>query len=183
MPLSSAQAVARIAAWAEAGGLRLAGDSRAGAVFSRCGSYRYLLWRDGGARAGFVAMAMLNPSTADHLRDDRTIARCRGFAAAEGRPLLVCNLFALRATDPVVLKAHAGPEGPDNDAAILLAFDLAHRIIAAWGNHGAHRGRDGAVLDLARSAGRPLHALRLTGAGHPSHPLYLPATARPFRWK
>jgi hypothetical protein len=96
---------------------------------------------------------------------------------------LVWNLFAFRATLPADLKACPDPVGPANDAAIALALALSARTLAAWGNHGAHRGRDVAVLALCRASGARLAALGLTGQGHPRHPLYLPATARTMAWR
>lgn len=59
----------------------------AGAVFSKCERYRYLLWRQWrelGARAGTVVFAMLNPSTATELVLDPTLTRCHGFTRRLG---------------------------------------------------------------------------------------------------
>lgn len=75
-----------------------------GAVLSRCGLYRYLLWRLSSASWPFVGFGMLNPSTADHEADDPTISRCIGRVHHLRGALLVWNLFALRATDPDVMK-------------------------------------------------------------------------------
>ena len=58
----------------------------------------------------------LNPSTADEVTDDPTVRRCINYAKAWGYAgLCMTNLFAYRATDPVVMKAVAEPIGPDND--------------------------------------------------------------------
>lgn len=146
-------------------------------MFSRCGTWRYLLWRAPSPRAKFVGMGMLNPSQADETRDDPTIRQCRARARQAGLAgLIVWNLFAFRATLPADLKRAQDPVGPENDAAIALALALSSRTILAWGNHGAHLGRDRAVL--ARCAGADLAVLGLTGTGQPRHPLYLPKDAR-----
>lgn len=170
-------AVLRIADWARAAQLDFRHDAATGhgAVFSRCGRYRYLLWRDASEQREMMAIAMLNPSKADHLADDPTIARCHARALGEGASLLVWNLFALRETDPIRLKKRPhgrwGPIGSRNDDAIRLALTLAARTIAAWGVHGAHRKRDADVLRLCEAVS--LHCYGTTKSGLPRHPLYL----------
>lgn len=152
-----------------------------GAVFSGCGDWRYLLWRAPSPRGKFIGMGMLNPSRADERRDDPTIRQCRARARQAGLSgLIVWNLFAFRATLPADLKRAPDPVGEHNDAAIALALSLSSRTIFAWGNHGAHQGRDRAVL--ARCRGADVAVLGITGAGQPRHPLYLPRAARLRRW-
>lgn len=180
------EAIARIAAWARASGLVFLGDGStgSGAVFSPCGSWRYLLWRSGNLRGKFLGMGLLNPSKADHAADDPTIRRCRALASrARLSGVLVWNLFALRATDPAELKSAASPVGRHNDAAIGLALGLCRRNVLAWGNHGCHQGRNREVLALCLAAGAGLEFLELTARGEPRHPLYLPATVGPRRWR
>ncbi|WP_082835798.1 DUF1643 domain-containing protein [Croceicoccus bisphenolivorans] len=171
--MTSADAVTTIAAWAQARSLDFRHDAATGhgAVFSRCGRYRYLLWRDAGAGREMMAIAMLNPSKADHMANDPTIARCHSRARAAGASLLVWNLFALRETDPARLKRRRGPVGRHNDDAIRLALELAETTILAWGVHGAHRARDRDVAALC--AGRQMLCYGMTKAGQPRHPLYL----------
>lgn len=126
---------------------------------------------------------MLNPSQADETRDDPTIRQCRARGRQAGLAgLVVWNLFAFRATLPADLKRALDPVGPDNDAAIALALGLSSRTILAWGNHGAFAGRDRAVLALCAARAMPLHALGITGEGHPRHPLYLSRGTRLRRW-
>lgn len=179
---SCRSAVGRIADWADARGLRFLHDGQTGhgAVFSPCGDYRYLLWREGGSRGRFLGMGLLNPSTADHRADDPTIRRCRQRAMQVGQGgLLVWNLFAFRATRPQAMRATADPVGCENDAAIELALDLSERTIIGWGNHGAHRGRSREVLD--RCIGSLV--LGFTKSGEPRHPLYVTAATLPLRWE
>lgn len=177
------EALPRIADWAKARGLdfRHEAETGSGAVFSRCGAWRYLLWRAADKRGKFVGIGMLNPSQADETRDDPTIRQCRSRARQAGLSgLIVWNLFAFRATLPADLKRTADPVGPNNDDAIALALALSSRTILAWGNHGNHRGRDSAVL--AQCSGADIRVLGLTGEGRPRHPLYLPRGTRLRRW-
>lgn len=179
------EALARIADWARARALdfRHEPQSGFGAVFSRCGTWRYLLWRMHHPRGRLLGMGLLNPSTADEKRDDPTIARCHGLARRLGYPgLIVWNVFALRATDPVELRKASDPTGPGNDAAIDLALALCRETILAWGNHGGLIGRSAQVLPRCAAAGVPIRVLGLTGQGQPRHPLYLARDVKPRRW-
>lgn len=153
------------------------------ATLSPCRRYRYSLWRNWadllGSGKGYAMFIGLNPSTADETEDDPTIRRCITFAKAWGYDgLCMTNLFAFRATDPEVMLAESDPVGPGNDGHLLSMAKGAGIVIAAWGTPGAHMKRDAAVRELIPN----LHYLRLTKAGHPGHPLYLPADLTPVRW-
>ncbi|MCX4232077.1 DUF1643 domain-containing protein [Streptomyces ortus] len=153
------------------------------AILSDCDRYRYLLgreWADG-PTAVFV---MLNPSTADALRDDPTIRRCIGYARSWGcGALMVANLYAWRATDPNELWCAADPVGPDNDAHLYAAATIAAEskgpLVGAWGVN-ARLDRIAAVLALPGMD--RLTALAVTKAGQPRHPLYLPSALTPQPW-
>jgi hypothetical protein len=153
---------------------------RSGAQFSDDRRYRYALWREwesGPTVRSFVVIG-LNPSTADESEDDPTIRRCIAFAKREGcGRLVMLNLFALRATDPRVMKAHPEPVGIDNDGVIWRRTQpsLGDQpiVVAAWGVHGVHRDRDMRVRQFAP----PLVCFGVTKDGHPRHPLYLRADA------
>lgn len=152
--------------------------SSSSAEFSPCGLYRYTLTRQWG-HGEFVMFVGLNPSTADAMIDDPTIRRCIGFAKTWGfAGLLMGNIFAWRATDPRKMLSAADPVGPGNDTFLRLMASQAALIVAAWGAHGGHLGRDVAVRAMLPR----LHFLRLTKDGHPGHPLYLPKTLRPQDW-
>jgi hypothetical protein len=149
------------------------------AQISRCGTYRYALWRRW-APGAQVLFVMLNPSTADQSNDDPTIRRCIGFAARWGfGGVAVGNLFAYRTPSPRVLRHAAHPVGRANDRWLQRLAAESSRVIAAWGNDGVLLGRDAEVCDLLG----PLYALGLTRQGQPRHPLYLPNAARPGRWR
>jgi hypothetical protein len=151
---------------------------RTDACISRCGRYRYALWRrwDDGPQVLFV---MLNPSTADQRDDDPTIRRCIGLAARWGyAAVAVGNLFAFRTPSPRVLRRAAHPVGRANDRWLQRLAAESGRMIAAWGNDGTLLGRDVQV----RSMLAPLYALSLTRCGQPRHPLYVPNSVVPRPW-
>jgi len=151
---------------------------RTDACISRCGRYRYALWRRW-ADGPQVLFVMLNPSTADQREDDPTIRRCIGLAARWGyAAVAVGNLFAFRTPSPRVLRRAAHPVGRANDRWLQRLAAESGRMIAAWGNDGTLLGRDVQV----RSMLAPLYALSLTRCGQPRHPLYVPNSVVPRPW-
>jgi hypothetical protein len=154
-----------------------------GAEFSRCRRWRYLLWRRWDEAKPAANFLMLNPSTADELKLDPSCTRARVYAERWGfGALIVTNIFGWRATDPEEMKSVRDPVGKGNDAAILRAAREAEIVVCAWGNHGAHRERGNRVQTYLRSNDVKLHYLKMNGAGHPAHPLYLPGALEPVRW-
>lgn len=152
-------------------------DDRQGADISDCGTYRYRLWRTWNPEQPALAWIMLNPSTADATDDDPTVRRCIGFAKDWGYGgIVVGNLFALRSTDPSVLKEHPDPVGPRNDDVLRELVDGAGDIVAAWGTKGTIQNRGQEVRQMLDG---DLIALDTTKDGHPVHPLYQPADAEP----
>lgn len=154
------------------------------ATFSADGRYRYTLTRRWNASGRpHLFFIMLNPSTADELNNDPTVERCQRRAARMGMGgFTVLNLFAFRATNPMVMLAEADPVGPANDSAIrerLSFLTPEDRVIVAWGAHGAYHGRDKAVLALLRELGVKPYALAVNLNGTPKHPLYVASAAEP----
>ena len=149
------------------------------AVISEDGLYRYRLTRrwDDGDQVTFV---MLNPSTADANEDDPTLRRCIRFAQAWGYAALsVVNLYAYRATNPDDLWRTADPIGVDNDSHLCAAGESGDLLVAAWGGN-AKLERIEQILTLPGFS--QINYLRLTKAGQPSHPLYLPKDLTPIPW-
>lgn len=158
------------------------------AVFSPDRTYRYLLLRQWGyVTEGLVAFVGLNPSTATETEDDPTVRRCINFARDWGYGgMTMLNVFALRATDPRVMKRHSAPIGPDNDECIKrrTAPGAAELVVACWGVHGDHmlRGRQVGSM-LKNMCGDRLRVFGLTTDLHPKHPLYLAKTTTPKEWR
>ncbi len=153
------------------------------AIFSPCEKYRYVLHRqlseNNDATCLFI---MLNPSTADAHKNDPTVERCERFTREWGYTnLVVCNIFALRSTDPKSLYSHDDPIGPNNNGWILEESEKAKLIVCAWGNHGQfmHRGMDVLIMLKHRDN---LRYLTLNKSGQPKHPLYIKADTKLQRW-
>lgn len=147
------------------------------AEISACGEYRYELRRVWDDTIPVCAFVLLNPSRADAVRDDPTVRKCMKFAKRWGGfgGVVILNLFALRSTDPIAMRKHPYPVGPDNDIYLTKWAPTVPLIVCAWGAHGGHLGRSQIVrrrfadFDMPRGT---VWCFRLTAAGEPAHPLY-----------
>jgi hypothetical protein len=140
-------------------------------------NHRFTLRREWlGEKRSIVNFIMLNPSTADDVFDDATIRRCIGFSKHWGfTGLVVTNLYAYRATDPMDLKALISKNphlaiGEGNDATIAKEAATACMVVCAWGDKGDmlfHRDLD--VISQLRAF--DLKCIRRTAKGNPAHPV------------
>jgi len=158
--------------------LRLKDGVTGTAVFSECGRHRTLLTREweGAALPGYVLWIGMNPSTAAADVDDPTVFKECKFTRRWGYGSYVkCNVMDYRATHPKMLLADgvvacspgnlpAIVEAARGAALVVLAYGALHKRLALHGT---------AVVDALRREGIGMHALALTKAGHPGHPLYL----------
>lgn len=149
-----------------------------GATFDAERVYRYKLWREwgGGSLTAWrhVLWIMLNPSTADEHVLDPTLRRCQGFALEWGFDgFEVCNIFALRSTDPKALYKHDDPVGPDNDRVIIESAIAADCVVVGWGTHGKYSRRGADVTAMLERYQIAVQCLGTTADGFPKHPLYL----------
>lgn len=154
--------------------------------------YRYDLTRVWDELLPVMVWIMLNPSDADHLKNDPTILACIDFAKRNGfGGIVVVNLFAMRSPHPKVMKAHASPVGPLNDIFLQRHFvDAAAdngMVVAAWGTGGDHLDRARQVRDMLDKWGLTLHCFGVTKDGHPKHPLArglhrIPRDTKPFAY-
>lgn len=153
-------------------------DSPAGARISPCKKFRYLLWRRWG-RGKLLVFFMLNPSTADHLKNDQTIKKCMGFAKVFGYDgILVINLFGYRATNPADLAKNGWQDGDDNHMYVEAAMDYARRydaeVVCAWGAQ-VRKGLQHSLYDADWVKAQRVQAvaLELLTDGIPGHPCML----------
>lgn len=166
-------------------------DPMRGAEFSIDRGHRYRLWCHW-ERTKYVAFLMLNPSVADESALDPTLRRCMGFTREWSfGGFVVVNLFSVVSPDPRMILAYPDAEGDEKRRSTLgrmvtnisvLADEcrLADIVIAGWGAFPAARERAREVTAMLKGLGVKLHSLGTTKEGHPRHPLYLPATARPI---
>lgn len=155
------------------------------AIYTDCEQYRFILtrkWSKTGQR--HIAFIGLNPSTATEYQNDPTVARCINYAKAWGYDsMTMLNAFGYRSTDPKGLKSVADPNGKGNDRYILKECRTADFILLCWGTHAALNNRSEELLKKLRTLDKPLHCLKLTQAGLPSHPLYLRKDLKPIIYK
>lgn len=146
--------------------------------------YRYRLVRTW-APGPLVMFLLMNPSTADIAVDDPTVAKCGRLARRWGYGgLLIGNVFAYRATDQSQLAKVADPVGPLNSHHLAAMARHAALIVCAFGTpkvasllpHGP------IIARTLHDHGHKLHALRLSKAGRPYHPLYLTESLTPTPW-
>lgn len=140
------------------------------ALISDCGKYRYRLYREWDSSNDRlpVMWVMLNPSTADHTKDDATIRRCIEFSKRWGYgSMWVGNLFGYRATNPKELytQGFVLSVGPDNAHELDQMAQRSSKIIVAWGNGGFYP-----RPDVPFCPGGRWH-LGKTNNGEPKHPL------------
>jgi hypothetical protein len=144
---------------------------------SNCGGeYRYELSRIWDKEKPKLLFIMLNPSTADAIKDDPTIRRIVRFSKSWGYGgLYVGNLYAFRSTDPKGLKHTDDPIGPHNISHIKALLGLSERVIYAWGNN--EREPDW-LRDLVDSP----YCIDTSKKGVPKHPLYLKSDLQPKKY-
>ncbi len=153
------------------------------AVFSPCRKYRYRLSQIWDESKAPLTWLMLNPSTADELKNDPTVERCERRARMWGYGgSVVFNIFAFRATEPKDMRAQADPIGPENNAWIRKIAEQSGEfdVVGGWGEHGAHLERGQEVLDIFKQEKGRISALKINASGHPAHPLYIAYKAEPF---
>lgn len=154
----------------------------AGCTLSRCGTYRYALWRIWDVSRPLWMMVLLNPSKATEEEDDPTITRCTRRAQKGGAGgLVVVNAGAIRETDSSKACASPDPIGPHNEAWVRSLIPTCSLHIAGWGPKAALFGGGDRILHIFRTLDVPLYALSFNKDGSPSHPLYLSYDLQPER--
>ncbi len=152
--------------------------------------WRYVLTRVWDDTRPMLVVCMLNPSTADHEKNDPTILTLIWFAQQWGYGgLCVVNEYAFRSSSPAEMMRAIDPVGPANawfvEDAIIYARDHGGRALAAWGNGGT---ADNLFVRKAVAHGVELICLGTTQSGAPKHPLArghhrIPRDQQPIVWR
>lgn len=151
------------------------------------GNYRWWLYRCWAAEKPLIIWLMMNPSTADHRKNDPTILKIMRYAKKWGYGgVLVLNVYAYRTSKPENLP-HRMTErvGHLNDWWIDTMFRYAKRkkipVVCAWGVK--HKERGDLVRRVAAGLGLQLQCLEVALNGEPKHPRFLSESLRPRRLK
>jgi len=134
-----------------------------------------------------IIWIMMNPSTADHLKDDPTIRKIVRYSTRWGYgAALILNAYAYRTS-----KQHNLPDdfmialGYSNRRWLSFVMSYAKRrnlkVICAWG--AKHERAGSFVRGLSRELGVQLWCLELAASGEPKHPLWLKETLNPIKLK
>lgn len=147
-----------------------------GAVFSQDRKYRYILWRRWDSKKPGITFIGLNPSTANELKNDKTIATVMRYAKDWGFGCVyMVNLFAYISTDPKALLSVENTVGELADEYIRVATTLSKDIIFAWGSFKVN-GRDQELIKMFPQAKCLCH----NADGTPHHPLRISSQIVPI---
>lgn len=147
-----------------------------GAEFSKCGTYRYALWRIWDIKLPMGMLIGLNPSTANKKMNDPTITRLgskNGLMRANGfGGMFMTNLFAQVTPYPEMLEVTE--KGVSVNDEWLQEVNLhCETVIFCWGNFKV-KGRDLEMKEMFPSA----MCFGKNRNGSPKHPLYLKADTK-----
>jgi hypothetical protein len=130
-----------------------------------------------------IIWIMMNPSTADHQKNDPTILKIIRYSTKWGYgAVLVLNIYAFRTSRPENLpQVMREAVGKANDWWIRTIFEFAARknipVVCAWGVK--HKDRGDWVRVAADEAGLHLMCLELALNAEPKHPRFLSEDLRP----
>ena len=169
-------------------------------LFSKCGSYRWILKRELLCGHKTIVFIGLNPSKANSRSNDRTLKRIINFCYRWNyKKIYIVNLFGLISKSPSRLSKTKDPIGGNNDLITLITLQFWRQNIncdlwLGWGDKGQLNGRNLEVLKIIKNLSdlrsdennycKRILSLGLTKRGNPRHPLYMPNESflRPFNW-
>lgn len=129
----------------------------------------------------------MNPSTADHQKNDPTILKIMRYSKRWGYgSVLVLNIYAYRTSKPENLPQEESARiGRSNNWWIRTIFTYAAKkrvpVVAAWGAKHEERGRS--IRRMAADAGLGMSCLEVALNGEPKHPRFLSETLHPRQLK
>ncbi len=142
-------------------------DNNSGAEFSKCGKYRYKLWRIWDPQLPKAMCIGLNPSTANATKNDQTISYLIRMLSRLGYGgFYMMNLFAWISSRPDDLLACADPLG-ENEQKLQEVAALCDEVIVCWGSFKQAEQRIKEVLPQYPEA----KCFGITATGKPFHPL------------
>jgi hypothetical protein len=154
-------------------------NSIAGACFSSCRKYRYVLWRKWDMSKPKAMFIGLNPSTANETESDNTIKRVVKIARNWGcGGIYMCNLFSIISSDPKILKTCPDPQ-MGNDGWLIYTSKKCERVVFAWGAFKEAKERCKEVIAMFPDA----YALEILKDGSPKHPLYVKGDTVPVLYR
>jgi|LauGreDrversion4_2_1035121.scaffolds.fasta_scaffold60682_5 hypothetical protein len=109
------------------------------ATFSEDKQYRYRLWRHWDLTKPCVLFIMMNPSTANENRDDRTIRIIKKHATAWGfGGMFIGNLYARCCSNSTNARKIINPNERDyaNEDNIREMVKMCEKVVYAWGTKG-----------------------------------------------
>jgi hypothetical protein len=140
-----------------------------GAEFSKCGKYRYKLWRIWDKKLPLAMCIGLNPSTANASKNDPTIGYLRRMLSKLGYGgFYMMNLFAYISSKPEDLLTCGDPLG-DNESKLEEVEAMCHDVVVCWGNFKQASERIKEVLPRYPEA----KCFGVNRNGTPYHPLAL----------
>lgn len=144
-------------------------DNDNGAEFSKCGKYRYKLWRIWDNSLPKAMCIGLNPSNANAIKNDPTINYLRMMLSKLGYGgFYMMNLFAWISSKPEQLLTCDDPIG-DNENKLKDVEKICDAVIVCWGNFKQAKQRIEEVLPKYPNA----KCFGKNANGTPYHPLAL----------
>jgi hypothetical protein len=149
--------------------------------------YRWWLFRCWAANLPLIIWIMMNPSTADHNKNDPTILKVIRYSTRWGfGAVLVLNIYAFRASKPENMPEDLHARiGVRNNWWIKLIFRYAARrkipVICAWGVKHQERGK--VIRYFAKAYKLKLKCLEMGLNGEPKHPRWLAESLDPIKLK
>jgi hypothetical protein len=136
--------------------------------------HRYWLSRIWNSKQPLILFIGLNPSRADHEKNDPTITRCINFAQHwKFGGLLFANLYSFRTPYPKTLIENIGLAANClTDAHLKALIEKSHMHVCAWGSWNFINERAKQVLGMIKTP----YCLGVNKDGNPKHPLYLKST-------
>lgn len=145
------------------------------AIFSKDKKYRFQLNREWDEKLPCIGFILLNPSTADHKKDDPTIRKLICYANKWGfGKLRVVNINPYRSKSPEHLLYNALPDEvrEANNIYIQGIYRFSSIVVCGWGNNSLD-----VDIESIKEHLKPkrTYCFEKNKNGNPRHPLYLPS--------